>query len=170
MGVASGRQARRPRRERHRVAPAVTHLGVSRCIFGAKAFGVSCYGTTVPPRVKKGMTYFTRTLLLGATICHEHASHHSVSAGQGLAGGGGGGVDSAESPGMEACELLIRACEPWSPANHSIFPAPARARAVELLCVGHHAFANKPSLLDCWLTSVMPMSIGRGHPNISEGI
>ena len=82
----------------------------------------------------------------------------------------GGGVDSAESPGMEACELLIRACEPWSPANHSLFPAPARARAVELLCVGHHAFANKPSLLDCWLTSVMPMSIGRGHPNISEGI
>lgn len=83
----------------------------------------------------------------------------------------GGGVDSAESPGMEACELLIRACEPWSPANHSLFPAPARARAVELLCVGHHAFANMPSLLDCWLTYVMPMSIGRGHsPNISEGI
>ena len=75
----------------------------------------------------------------------------------------GGGADSAESPGMQACELLVRACEPWSPANHSLFPAPARARAVELLCVGHHAFANKPSLLDCWLEYVMPMSIERGH-------
>ena len=103
--------------------------------------------------------------------CHEHASHHSATVALAKAWlAAGGGLDSAESPGMEACELLIRACEPWSPANHSLFPAPARARAVELLCVGHHAFANKPSLLDCWLTSVMPMSIGRGHPNISEGI
>ena len=69
--------------------------------------------------------------------------------------------DSAELPGMEACELLVRACEPWSPANHSLFPAPARARAVELLCVGHHAFANKGPLLDCWREYVMPMSIDR---------
>ena len=79
----------------------------------------------------------------------------------------GGGVESAELHGVQACELLIRACEPWSPANHSLFPAPARARAVELLCVGHHAFANKPSLLDCWLAYVMPMSIGRGHFELS---
>ena len=40
---------------------------------------------------------------------------------------------------------------------HSLFPAPARARAVELQCVGYHVFANnenKQALLDCCMAGV----------------
>ena len=154
MGVASGRQARRPRRERHRVAPAVTHLGVSRCIFGAKAFGPVMLRDYRPSTCKKG--YDLHVLSCLGQRCHEHASHHSV-VGRSDRGGvspygtflwcvrncaiplalakawlaAGGGVDSAESPGMEACELLIRACEPWSPARLRTTPSSLRRPAPE---------------------------------------
>ena len=33
--------------------------------------------------------------------------------------------------------VLILAAQPWSPATHNLFPAPARARAVALMRVGH---------------------------------
>ena len=42
------------------------------------------------------------------------------------------GADDA-TPGAAAARLVLRAAEPWSKANHALFPAAARARAVELM-------------------------------------
>ena len=81
------------------MAPAVTHLGVSRCIFGAKAFGLSCYGTTVPT-CKKGYDLHD-SLAWGNDVMSTPATTPLALAKAWLAAGGG--VDSAESPGMEAC-------------------------------------------------------------------
>ena len=62
----------------------------------------------------------------------------------------------AAAGSAEVRELLQRAARPWSPETHELFPARARARAVELLFLGHQLavqprFADKHrALVDCW--------------------
>ena len=70
-------------------------------------------------------------------------------------------------PPLPASTLLIAAAQPWSPHNHHLFPAIARARAVDLLLLGH-ALCAEPrflgeaqSLLDCWLHIMMPRAVTR---------
>ena len=71
---------------------------------------------------------------------------------------------------------------PWCPRNHHLCPATARARAVELVLVGHQLGAEPrfegewQSLLDAWVGFVMPHVIraeylSRGHrPGRRSGI
>ena len=40
------------------------------------------------------------------------------------------------TPGVAAARLVLRAKQPWSKGNHALFPAPARARAVEFMRLG----------------------------------
>ena len=67
----------------------------------------------------------------------------------------------------EVAALVRRAAEPWSSASHSLFPAPARARAVELLRIGYLlAFsprfcAEASSLADAWRAHVLTHAVTR---------
>ena len=40
------------------------------------------------------------------------------------------------TPGVAAARLVLRAEQPWSKGNHALFPAAARARAVEFMSLG----------------------------------
>ena len=67
----------------------------------------------------------------------------------------------------EAAALVRRAAEPWSPASHSLFPAPARACAVALMWIGHRIAYGSPSrselgaLSDAWREHVVPHAVAR---------
>ena len=61
--------------------------------------------------------------------------------------------------------LVLLAAQPWSPMNHELFPARARALAVETLLLGH-LLARRPQFqnsaagwLDVWMTAVMPYAV-----------
>ena len=45
------------------------------------------------------------------------------------------GADDA-TLGVAAARLVLRAAEPWSKANHDLFPAAVRTRAVESMSLG----------------------------------
>ena len=73
------------------------------------------------------------------------------------------------SPVGSAAELLLRASEPWSPANHDIFPTAARARAVALVRQGF-LLSREParlqngqslgqSFMDVWRGIIMPFAV-----------
>lgn len=60
--------------------------------------------------------------------------------------------------------LVIRAAEPWSEATHSLFPHLARARAVELMLLGHLLASRMQlggTLTDVWVHHVLPYAIDR---------
>lgn len=63
--------------------------------------------------------------------------------------------------------LVLCAAEPWSPQTNSLFPAPAQARALQLLCIGQQlsqmpCFAGEASgFLDVWRAIVVPKAISR---------
>ena len=67
--------------------------------------------------------------------------------------------------------LIVRAAAPWSPRTHALFPAGAKARAVELLRVGwllarelqeaSAAHAVEMAFRDAWLGHVMPHALER---------
>jgi ankyrin repeat protein len=68
--------------------------------------------------------------------------------------------------------LLVRAAAPWSPRTHALFPAGAKARAVELLRIGWQlarrlqggvadASQVEVAFRDAWLGHVMPHAIER---------
>ena len=66
-----------------------------------------------------------------------------------------------------AASLVLDAAGPWSRRTHELFPAAARARAVELLLLGH-CLSRKSffvgaeiSLLDAWMESVLPQAVLR---------
>ena len=70
-------------------------------------------------------------------------------------------------PRVAAAELVLCAAEPWSPQNHQLFPAAARARAVTLLFLGCW-FANQTrfageeqAMKDVWVDCVMAHSVRR---------
>ena len=72
-------------------------------------------------------------------------------------------------PANSAAELVMQAAEPWSPTNHWLFPDAARARAADLAHVGHllarkfrgEEGVEEQSLIDVWMTTLMPMAIHR---------
>ena len=66
-----------------------------------------------------------------------------------------------------AGQMVLRAAEPWSPANHELFPDATRARAWELLRLGR-LLAGAPrfvghavALGDVWLGTVLPHVLSR---------
>ena len=66
-----------------------------------------------------------------------------------------------------AARLIVEASRPWSPKTHRMFPQAARARAVELVRIGHQLAvtfcADAPgALLDAWLI-VIQLSVRRGR-------
>jgi hypothetical protein len=71
--------------------------------------------------------------------------------------------------GLEGAQLVVRAAAPWSPeVNHSLFQARARARAVELLLLGHLLARERLELviagqafIDVWVEHVMPRALAR---------
>jgi hypothetical protein len=66
-------------------------------------------------------------------------------------------------------QLVVRAAAPWSPwVDHSLFPAHARTRAVELFVLGHLLARERPELViaggafvDVWAEHVMPHALAR---------
>ncbi len=65
-------------------------------------------------------------------------------------------------------DLVLRAAEPWSQANHGLFPDDARESAVQLLFLGYRLSrdlpidrANGRALLDVWVGEVMPLLVTR---------
>ena len=68
---------------------------------------------------------------------------------------------------VTAASLVLDAARPWSRRTHELFPAAARARAVELLLLGHclsrESFfvGAEVSLLDAWMESVLPQAVLR---------
>ena len=66
-----------------------------------------------------------------------------------------------------AASLVLQAARPWSRELHALFPAMARARAVELLITGHRLFREPRfaegavALLDVWVGCVMPHAVQR---------
>ena len=65
------------------------------------------------------------------------------------------------------CDFFAK--RPWSTNNHELFPDAARARAVELLLVGHH-LSREPqfegeaqAVVDVWVEHVMPFAVERDH-------
>ena len=59
--------------------------------------------------------------------------------------------------------LVERALEPWSPANHELFPDAARRFAVQLLLIGQRlaALPNHSPLASLWLEMIMPAVVDR---------
>ena len=65
-----------------------------------------------------------------------------------------------------AAFLVLEAAKPWSRQTHKLFPAPARARAVELMLIGEllsrqerFAAYGPRALVDAWMASVVPQAV-----------
>ena len=93
--------------------------------------------------------------------------------------GGASAAELARRVLPSACpvlDMLSRAAAPWSPDNHELWGAGARARARELIFLGHQLLARHPGLrgdggfLDAWLHGVMPHAISRAafRPKIRD--
>ena len=74
-----------------------------------------------------------------------------------------------------AAFLVLEAAKPWSRKTHKLFPAPARARAVELMLVGEllsrkerFAAYGPQAVVDVWMTFVIPNTVGRGYTDVLE--
>ena len=77
-------------------------------------------------------------------------------------------LDAAgEVTGGSAAALVLAAAQPWSAGTHALFPAAARARAVELTLLGHRIsrlprFAGKETaIFDVWVYHAMPLAVCR---------
>ena len=79
-----------------------------------------------------------------------------------------GNLIAATADGAPA-DLVMRAARRWSPANHELFPDAARARAVDLLLLGHLLSRESQfegaaqAVVDIWLAGVMPMAVERSE-------
>ena len=76
----------------------------------------------------------------------------------------GGSPSSDDS----SAQLVLMASRRWSPRQHALFPAPARAHAVELLLLGHRLLASplgggSTAVLDVWVDRIMPQIVRRHH-------
>ena len=81
--------------------------------------------------------------------------------------GSGGARPVAAHTEARPWALVLRAAEPWSGETHSLFPAAARSRAVELLRLGY-LLASQPrfageahALVDAWRGFVLPHAVSR---------
>ena len=63
----------------------------------------------------------------------------------------------------QTCAMAERALEPWSTANHELFPDAARRFAVQLLLIGSRLSArpDHAPLAAPWLDIIMPALIDR---------
>jgi hypothetical protein len=75
--------------------------------------------------------------------------------------------EAGKAPADSAARLVLRASGPWSSEGHDLFPATARARAVELLRLGV-LLSRQPrfhgvegALVDVWLEGVIPSAVHR---------
>jgi len=75
--------------------------------------------------------------------------------------------EAGEAAVGSASQLVLRAARPWSRAEHELFPRAARARALELLLVGH-LLACEPrfegvasAIIDVWVDHVMSFAVRR---------
>ena len=74
---------------------------------------------------------------------------------------------AGEATDGSAAQLVLAAAEPWGPRTHALFPAAARAFAVEVLLLGHQLsrqprFAGEEgSIVDIWTGVVMPSAVSR---------
>ena len=71
---------------------------------------------------------------------------------------------AAARPVIHSAFLVLEAAKPWSRETHHLFPAPARARAVELWPLGfrlsqQYGFPYE----DVWMTFVMPHAVTRDY-------
>ena len=66
-----------------------------------------------------------------------------------------------------AAFLVLEAAKPWSRKTHTYFPAPARARAVELWPWGFRFSRRFPreeqAMYDVWMTIVMGQAVTRDY-------
>ena len=66
-----------------------------------------------------------------------------------------------------AAALVLSAAEPWSPQTHALFPTASRARAMEMLVVGHRLSresrfeGESVGLFDAWMAAAMPHLVER---------
>ena len=74
-----------------------------------------------------------------------------------------------------AAFLVLEAAKPWSRKTHKLFPAPARARAVELMLIGEllsreerYAAYGPQAVVDVWMTFVIPNAVYRGYKTYLE--
>ena len=78
-----------------------------------------------------------------------------------------GEAGSAAAASQTPSELVLRAAELWSPEGHNLFPAAARARAVEMLRLGvllswlPRFRGVEGALLDAWRAGVIPRAVDR---------
>ena len=77
-----------------------------------------------------------------------------------------GGVTAAELaaklPPSEAGRLILRAAAPWSPADHELWGAKARARASALLKLGYLIADGREldrGFVDVWIAGVLPLAV-----------
>lgn len=74
--------------------------------------------------------------------------------------------DGGAPPGSAAA-VLLEAAEPWSVESHQLWPAAKRARAVELLHLGHELsqlsffVGEEQAIRDLWRTAVIPAAMTR---------
>jgi ankyrin repeat protein len=69
-----------------------------------------------------------------------------------------------------AAFLVLEAAKPWSRKTHQLFPAPARARVVELMLFGEllsreerFAAYGPQAVVDVWMTFVVPKAVNRSY-------
>jgi hypothetical protein len=93
------------------------------------------------------------------------------------AGDGGAGAPTplslaVDRPADGRAALIVAAAAPWSPKTHALFPAAAKARAVEVVRIGWlqsrqlqrrvaDASQVEVAFRDAWLGHVMPHAIER---------
>ena len=70
----------------------------------------------------------------------------------------------------EPTRQILEAAKPWSRHTHKLFPAPARARAVELMLVGEllsreerFAAYGPVAVVDAWMAFVVPKAVSRNR-------
>ena len=73
----------------------------------------------------------------------------------------------------EPTRQILEAAKPWSRHTHKLFPAPARARAVELMLVGEllsreerFAAYGPVAVVDAWMAFVVPKAVSRNRVQV----
>ena len=69
------------------------------------------------------------------------------------------------APGVHNALLVLEAAKPWSRKTHTLFPAPARARAADLMRAASGSLlpSDFPIPFELWETFVMPHAVTRDY-------
>ena len=75
-------------------------------------------------------------------------------------------LQAGQTADGSAAALVLKAAEPWSPKTHSLFPAAARARAIQMLRVGFKVSRKHETetegVLHVWVDNVIKHLVSRG--------